>query len=231
MAKVSKEEFEQMWNVPVIKIGRSTLLLSVLFSFFPSAYLYFAHGAFPPIGTALKAWGMIAAVFGAFYVVEPISYYSIFGLTGTYMSFLSGNIGNLRLPCAAMALEITETEPGTQEAEIISTIGIAGSIIVNIIGTTLAALIGAKVIAVLPDTILTALSTYTAPAIFGAMFGSFGIKFPKLAIFGLGIPVAIRLLLPTTPAFIIILAAVFGTIFIAKILYDKQKKNSDGASA
>lgn len=223
MTKVNKQEFEQMWNVPVIKIGRTTLLSAVVFSFFPVLYLYFAYGAFPPLDVALKAWGMIAAVFGAFYIVEPVSYYSIFGLTGTYMSFLSGNIGNLRLPCAAMALEITETEPGTQEAEVVSTIGIAGSIIVNIIGTTLAAFIGAKVIGVLPESIVTGLSTFTAPAIFGAMFGSFGIKYPKLAIFGLGIPVVIRLLIPQTPAFVTIIAAVFGTIVVAKFFYDRDK--------
>lgn len=221
MTKIGKGEFEQKWNAPVIKIGRITLLSAVVFSFFPSLYLYFAHGVFPPMGTALKAWGMIAATFGAFYIVEPISYYSVLGLSGTYMSFLSGNIGNLRLPCAAMALEITETESGTQEAEIVSTIGIAGSIIVNILATTLAAFVGAKVISILPELAVTALSTFTAPAIFGAMFGSFAIKYPKLALPGLGIPVALRLIAPNLPAYILIIAAVFGTMGISRVMYTK----------
>ena len=125
MSKVSKQEFEQIWNEPVIKIGRATLLMSVVFSFFPVIYLYFTQGVFPPLDVAFKAWGMIATVFGAFYIVEPISYYSVLGLSGTYMAFLSGNIGNVRLPCAAMALEVTGTESGTQEAEVVSTIGTA----------------------------------------------------------------------------------------------------------
>lgn len=222
MSKVSKQEFEQIWNEPVIKIGRATLLMSVVFSFFPVIYLYFTQGVFPPLGVAFKAWGMIATVFGAFYIVEPISYYSVLGLSGTYMAFLSGNIGNVRLPCAAMALEVTGTESGTQEAEVVSTIGTAGSIIVNIAGTTAAAFLGAKIIAALPDTIVTALSTYTAPAIFGAMFGSFGKQYPKLAIFGMGIPVGLRFFLPNTPAYLLIVAAVFGTMGMAKVFYDRD---------
>lgn len=226
---MDNKEFDISWKAPVNKIGRFTLLLAVVFSFFPLLFLYFTTGAHPDFSTALRAWGMIAAVFGAMYIVEPISFYSILGLSGTYMSFLSGNIGNCRLPCAAMALEVTETEPGTRESEIISTLGISGSIIVNIIGTTSCAFIGAAVIRALPITITDALQTFTAPAIFGAMFGSFAIKYPKLAIFGIGIPVAIRLIAPTAPAYFIIIPAVFGTILVARLFYksDKEKEASN----
>lgn len=117
---------------------------------------------------------MIASLFGAVYIVEPISYFSTLGLSGTYMSFLSGNIGNCRLPAAAMALEVTETEPGTKEAEIISTLGIAGSIIINIIGTTLCAFVGVAVINVLPPIVVEALKNYTAPAYFIIIPSVFG---------------------------------------------------------
>lgn len=223
---MDKKAFDIAWKVPVNKIGRFTLLASVLLSFPPLIYLYVAHGILPEISDALKSWGMIATIFGVMYFVEPISFYSILGLSGTYMSFLAGNIGNLRLPCAAMALEITETEPGTQEAEVVSTLGIAGSIIVNIIGVTLAALIGAAVIGVLPEPVVNGLKAFTAPAIFGAMFGQFAMKYPKLAIFGLGIPVAIRLIAPATPAYIIILSAVFGTIAIARLFHKAAAKKA-----
>ncbi|MCG0275455.1 MAG: hypothetical protein L5655_04715 [Thermosediminibacteraceae bacterium] len=220
---MDRREFDALWKGPVNRIGMSTLLLAVILSFIPVAYLYFTHGVFPDSNTALKAWGMIASMFGAFYFVEPISYFSTLGLSGTYMSFLSGNIGNCRLPAAAMALEVTETEPGTIEAEIISTIGIAGSIIINIIGTTLCAFVGVGIINLLPTIVVEGLKNYTAPAIFGAMFGQFAIKYPKLAVFGIGIPVLIRLIFPTTPAYFIIIPSVFGTIIIARLFYNKEK--------
>lgn len=123
-----------------------------------------------------------------------------------------------------MALEVTETEPGTKEAEIVSTLGIAGSIIINIIGTTLCAFVGVAVINVLPELVVEGLKNYTAPAIFGAMFGQFAIKYPKLAVFGIGIPVLIRLIFPAAPAYYIIIPSVFGTIIIARLFYNKEKK-------
>lgn len=221
---MDKREFDAIWKGPVNRIGVSTLLLAVVLSFIPILYLYFVHGVIPDLNTALKAWGMIASMFGAMYIVEPISYFSTLGLSGTYMSFLSGNIGNCRLPAAAMALEVTETEPGTKEAEIVSTLGIAGSMIINIIGTTLCAFIGVAVINVLPELVVEGLKNYTAPAIFGAMFGQFAIKYPKLAVFGIGIPVLIRLIFPAAPAYYIIIPSVFGTIIIARLFYNKEKK-------
>ncbi|OFI06275.1 hypothetical protein CLOACE_10480 [Clostridium acetireducens DSM 10703] len=223
---MDNREFNEVWNKPVIKVGMITLLLGAVTSFLPCFYLYFAHGVIPNISTILKSWGMIASLFGAFYIVEPISYYSIFGLAGTYLSFLSGNMSNVRIPCAAMALEATETKPATKEAEIVSTLGITGSIITNLIGVTLAAFVGAALIKVLPPTIADAFKNYTVPAIFGAVFGQFSLKYPKLGVVGIGIPAVLRL---TTklPSWVLIIASVFGTIVVAKIMYNKENLNKD----
>lgn len=222
---MDNKRFEELWFKPVIRIGMSTLLLAALLSFLPCVYLYMKYGAFPSLDIAIKSWGMIAALFGAFYVVEPISYYSVLGMSGTYLSFLSGNISNLRLPCAAMALEVTDTEPATKEAEVISTLGITGSIITNLIGTTLAAFVGAALIKVFPPVIADAFKNYTVPAIFGAVFGQFAIKYPKLAVVGLGIPVILRFT-TTLPAWVLIIASVFGTIIVARILYSMENKSA-----
>lgn len=222
---MDKKRLDEIWVKPVIRVGMTTLLLAAFLSFLPSIYLYMKYGVFPSFDIAMKSWGMIAALFGAFYVVEPISYYSVLGMTGTYLSFLSGNISNLRLPCAAMALEVTETEPATREGEIISTLGITGSIITNLIGTTLAAFIGAALIKLFPPVIADAFKNYTVPAIFGAVFGQFAIKYPKLAIVGIGIPVILRFT-TTLPAWVLIIASVFGTIIIARLLYNMENKPS-----
>jgi hypothetical protein len=219
------KEFESLWTGPVVRTGMITLLLAAGLSFLPVLYLAIFYKTFPPLSIALKSWGMIAALFGAMYVVEPVSYYSILGLAGTYLSFLSGNISNLRLPCAAMALEVTDTEPGTHKAEVVSTLGITGSIITNLTGVTLAAFVGSALIRVLPPIITDAFRNYTVPAIFGAVFGQFAIKYPKLAVIAFAIPVVLRL---TTgfPAWVLIVASVFGTILIARLLYNSETKKS-----
>ena len=58
------------------------------------------------------------------------------------MAFLSGNISNMRLPCAMVAQEVTGVKPGTKEGELMATIGIAGSIVTNLIFVTLGAIGG-----------------------------------------------------------------------------------------
>ena len=221
---MSNFNMEKDWKSPVIKIGMITLLMASVLSFLPVLYLYFVHGIIPSVSLMLKSWGMIALLFGAFYIVEPVSYYAVLGLAGTYMSFLSGNISNLRLPCAAMALDVTNTEPGTKEAEVVSTLGIAGSIITNLIGVTLTAFIGTALISIFPPIIANAFRAYTVPAIFGAVFGQFAIKYPKLAVVGFIIPVGLRLFTPL-PAWALIVASVFGTITIAKLLFNSSAKN------
>ena len=223
MNYTSPEEFNKIWNKPVIRVGMTTVLLAALFSFAPVVWLCISQRVLPPIGQILQSWALVAASFGALYIVEPISYYSVLGLSGTYLSFLSGNIGNMRVPCAAMALEATNTTPGTQQAEVVSTLGITGSILVNIFFTTLAAFIGAALINVLPPVIADAFKNYSAPAIFGAAFGQFAVKYPKIAVFSLGAPVLLKLFF-NPPAFVLIVVAVFGSIILGRFFYQQEKK-------
>ena len=224
---ISHAEFEKIWKAPVVRIGVVTVLIPTFLCFLPNVYLYLQYGVFPPLSVALKAWGMIAAIFGAFYVAEPVSYYPVLGLTGTYISFLSGNIGNLRLPCSAVAQEVVGVEAGTPEAEIVSTLGVAGSVVTNLFFTTLAALAGTALLAAFPEPIALAFKQYTVAAIFGAVFGQFILKFPLLAIAGIGIPMTMHLLsynmsIPfLSQSWLLIIASIFGTIAIGRLLYKK----------
>jgi len=117
--KIDDAFLHEHWTRPVVRIGMITMLSACILSFLPLVYLYIVYGVYPKLSTAITAWGLIAAVFGAMYFVEPISYYPILGLAGTYMSILSGNVSNLRLPCSAMAQEVLGVKEGTRQAELI----------------------------------------------------------------------------------------------------------------
>ena len=219
-----ENNYMNTWKKKSILIGTPTNLLAAATSFLPVLYLCVHYGFWPDWGQVLTAWGMVAASFGAFYVVEPVSYYASLGMTGTYLSFLSGNIGNMRVPCAALALDVTKSEAGTIQAEVVSTMAICGSIVTNLIATTAAALIGAGIVAVLPTLISNGLTRYASAAIFGATFGNFAMKKPKLAVFGLGIPLLCKLLFPKMAAALIIVLSVFGTLLFARIFYKAEQK-------
>lgn len=211
------------WKKSCIRIGAPTNLLAAATAFIPVLWLCATYDCWPALNTVLTAWGMVALSFGAFYFVEPISYYAALGMSGTYLSFLSGNIGNMRVPVAAMALDSTASQPGTLQAEVASTMAICGSIITNLVFTTLAAIIGAAVVSILPAFIVTALTKYAAAAIFGGTFGNFAIKYPKIAIFAIGIPFVLKM---TTglPAWVLIVASVFGSLAVARFFYTREHR-------
>jgi len=217
---MNEKDLMKQWKSSSIKIGTPTNILAALTSFIPVIWLCTTHNCWPPMSTVLTAWGMVAASFGAFYFVEPVSYYAALGMTGTYLSFLSGNIGNMRVPCAALALDVTKSETGTLQAEIVSTMAICGSIITNLIATTSAVIVGSAVLAVLPEFIVSGLTKYASSAIFGATFGNFAIKYPKVAVFALAIPVALKMF-TGLPAAAVIVCTVFGTLLIARVFYTK----------
>ena len=88
MDKTSADtSFEQSFTRPVIRIGRWTLLLAIPLCFLPAIYLWLRYGALPPLGAILTGWFLIASIYGSWYFVEPISYFPVLGLSGTYMSF------------------------------------------------------------------------------------------------------------------------------------------------
>lgn len=218
---MNEKELMKEWKGSSIKIGSPTNILAAFTAFVPVIWLCTTYNCWPPLSTVLTAWGMVAASFGAMYFVEPISYYAALGMTGTYLSFLSGNIGNMRVPCAALALDVTKSTPGTIQAEVVSTMAICGSIITNLIGTTSAVIVGGAVLAVLPEFLVAGLTKYASSAIFGATFGNFAIKYPKIAVFALAIPVVLKMF-TGLPAAAVIVCTVFGSLFIARILYKKN---------
>ncbi len=215
----------KMWKKNSILIGTPTNLIAAFTSFIPVFWLCYHYNCWPDLNLVMTAWGMVAISFGAFYIVEPISYYAALGMTGTYLSFLSGNIGNMRVPVAAMALESTNSEPGTLQAEISSTMAICGSIITNIFFTTMAALVGAVVVSMLPPFLTAALTKYAAAAIFGGTFGNFAIKYPKVAVFSLASTFVVKKFLGL-PAWAVIVFAVFGTVLVARFFYQQEHKTS-----
>ncbi|WP_096389590.1 hypothetical protein [Halopenitus persicus] len=209
--------------------GRRTNLLAVLLSLGPAVVLLTVFDIVPPSQAIIGAFVSVAATFGIFWVVEPISYYPVLGIPGTYMAFLSGNISNLRLPCAAAAQESADVQTGTPQGSIISTIAIAASIGVNttLLGVGAFALVSA--FQALPGLWQNALESYLVPAVFGAIFAQFGRDYPKVAGVGFVLALAMTLLLeagvlnflPGYPLYVVIIVSVFGTILIARWMWEQ----------
>ncbi len=186
--------------------------------------LNFVFGVSPDwigLGVGLLA---TAPMYWAVGLVETITYFPMLGAGGSYLSFVTGNISNLKLPCALGALESAGVKANTEEGEVISTIAIAVSSIV----TTLIILVGVLLIVPLQP-ILQA--EFLAPAfaqILPALFGGLGVVFVsknvKIAIAPIVLMLILFIAIPALNAGtvgIMVPVSILFTLAVSRILYKK----------
>lgn len=175
-----KDFYEGEYMPQMHKIGKLTGLLGAVLSFLPALVLAVVYGLLPKPAALATAFISAASAFGFLWVVEPISYFTVLGPVGTYMAFLSGNISNMRVPCAGMAQVAADVEPGTEKGSIVSVIGMATSIVINVSVLTIGVILGSSVLSAMPASVIEALN-YLLPALFGALLMQFGLKRIKFA--------------------------------------------------
>lgn len=219
------------WKKACNRIGRPFNIGVAITAFFPALYLCIRYDLWPDAKTLLTGWGMAVAAYGVCYVVEPVSYFTALGVAGTYLGFSTGNISNMRMPSAALALEETHSEPGTLRAEIISTLSICGSIFLSTAGLFLTAFAGTAITNILPEAVKSGVNAYAATAIFGATLGNYFVKEPKLAAIGLIAPVLLKLLnrfvaVPAWVAGIYMLISVICAVAVARVIYRKRERKN-----
>lgn len=172
----------------------------------------------------LKGLLATAPMYWAVGLVEVFTYVPMLGAGGTYLSFITGNISNLKLPCAIDAMERANVKATSEEGEVISTIAIAVSSIV----TTLIIIVG--VICIVPLTpilespVLEPAFNMILPALFGGLAVVFISKNAKLSIAPIILMLVLFIFVPALNAGtvgIMVPVGVIFTVIIARILYKK----------
>ena len=202
--------------------GRIWCLLALVVMLLVPTLMSLHLKAWPDLGVVGKAFGATAILFYPTAVVEVIAYAPLLGAGGTYLSFLTGNIVNLKLPCALNAMENAKVKANSEEGEVISTISIAASAIV----TTL--IIAAFVLIFAFNPRFTALmqSETLAPAfkqvtysIFGAIAATYFVKHWKLSIFPLAMVSLLLLFFGSIQIGILIFIGVIFSLLGAQAMY------------
>lgn len=203
----------RIWNLSVM-----VLLLAFPLSV---AAIFGAAPDWGALGVGLLA---TAPMYWAVGAIETVTFVPMLGAGGSYLSFVTGNISNLKLPCAINALEQNGVSANSEEGEVISTIAIATSSIV----TTVIILIG--VICIVPLTpileapILAPAFEQMLPALFGGLGVAFVSKNWKIAIAPVLLMLVLFIFVPALNAGtvgIMVPVSVLFTIAVARILYRK----------
>ncbi len=205
--------YGKIWGIAV---GIAIMLVPVI--------LCFVFGAIPEWGALTK--GLIATLpmYWAVGFIEVFTYVPMLGAGGTYLSFVTGNISNLKLPCAVDAMECAGVKANSEEGEVISTISIAVSSIV----TTLIVLLGVIFIVplqpILENPILEPAFEMILPALFGGLGVVFISKNVKLAIPPIILMLVLFVFVPalnkSTVGIMVPVGVVF-TLIVARIMYKK----------
>ena len=166
----------------------------------------------------------IMPMYWAVGIVEMFTYVPMLGAGGAYLSFVTGNISNLKLPCALDAMERANVKASSEEGEIISTIAIAVSGIV----TTLIIILGVVFIVpltpVLNAPVLAPAFDMILPALFGGLAVVFISKNLKLSIAPIILMLILFIFVPAlneSTVGIMVPVGVLFTIAVARILYKK----------
>lgn len=220
----SKKKLEVIYLPYIHKWGKITNLAGLLLGFLPVLYLGIFYGWWPEAGPVISGWLSIAGIVGISWVMQPIQFFPILGVAGTYMSNISGQISNMRVPCSIAAEQAAGVEPGTPEAEICANIGSAISTFINIAILAVGVIGGAAALAALPESISGSMN-YMLPALMGACFIMVSWGQPKMIPLGLGVAILVRVLFTYVFSGLsgfIDIVSIFGTIAVALLLTKKN---------
>ena len=174
--------------------------------------------AMPDLGAFGKGLAQIAIIYIPSCIVEFLIYMPMLGAGGSYLAFITGNLINMKIPCALNARDIVGTEAGTTENEIVSALSIAASSLV----TTL-------VIALRPVLEAPALQpayNNVVPALFGAMAYKYFRRGKKLVAIPLIVMTVLFVVMPGLISSVGFLMLISGAIAIAQayLAFRKETK-------
>ncbi len=176
-----KELFFKEFNEGLHRLGRLMMVAAVVLLTAVPFVVGAVNGVAPDLGGFLAGFAKVGLIYIPVAIVEFLVYTPMLGVGGSYLSFLTGNVTNMKIPCVMNAKDIAGTQPGTPEHEIVSTISVATSAIT----TTLVIVVG--VIALVPlqpilqqESLLPAFNN-VVPALFGALGLKYFSKSLKLA--------------------------------------------------
>ena len=121
----NRELYFKKFNDELHRLGRFTLIVAVIVLVAVPFLFGMINGVMPDFNSFLAGFAKVGILYIPMAVVEFLIYVPMLGVGGSYLSFLTGNVTNMKIPVAMNARDIAGTEVGTTEHEIVSTIAIA----------------------------------------------------------------------------------------------------------
>ncbi len=222
--KDTMEKYNRMTHLLGRTVSGITLCMLLGAPFLMGAVL----GCMPDLSAVARGFVSVGLVWTVSSVVEFLVYTPMLGAGGSYLAFITGNLINMKIPCAMNAREMVGAKTGSAENEIISTLSIATSSLVTILVLALGVLLLAPLQPILQSEALQPAFANVVPALFGAMAYKYYRKAPILAAVPLLLMTLLFTLVPSlasSTSFMIIPSGAIA-ILLAYVRYRKAQKGA-----
>ena len=216
MATNTERSFDSRIHI----LGRMTMAIGFVLLLSIPFIISFAWDIFPPVAKIAAGVLSLSLIMVPMAFAEVLTYAPIIGSGATYLGFLTGNLSNLKVPAAAMALEITGTDPASDDAEIISILSVATTAIVSAVIILFGVLLMVPLSPLLSRPAIQPAFGNVLPALFGALGAYWIMKNWKLSV----TPIVITLIvfsLADVPTSAMIPINALMSILAARLLYKR----------
>lgn len=226
MNEKERELYLEKYNDRTHLFGRIGLTIGVLMLIAAPFLMGFTLNSMPNMPAFWKGFAQIAIIYIPSCIVEFLIYTPMLGAGGSYLGFITGNLINMKIPCALNARDIVGTKAGTPENEIVSTLSIATSSLVTTVVIALGVLLITPLRPVLEAEVLQPAFNNVVPALFGAMAFQYFRKGQKLVAIPLIVMTLLFICVPSLISNVGFLMLISGAITIAHafILFKREDK-------
>ena len=228
---MNREQYYDTYMKKTHFLGRLVSVVSLILLLGAPFVIGLILGALPDMGAVARGFVSVGLVWTVSSVVEFLVHTPMHGAGGSYLAFITGNLINMKIPCAMNAKELVGAKSGTPENEVISTLSIATSSLVTLLVLFLGVLLLIPLQPVLQSPVLQPAFANVVPALFGAMAYKYYRKDPVLAMIPLAVMTVLFTLVPSltgSTSFMIIPSGALA-IGLSYLKYRREAKGGAGA--
>ena len=215
----NREAYMAKYNEKTHFYGRIGLWIGIILLIAAPFLFGVSLNAMPDLGAFAKGLAQIAIIYIPSCIVEFLIYMPMLGAGGSYLAFITGNLINMKIPCALNARDIAGTEAGTTENEIVSTLSIAASSLVTTLVIALGVMLIIPLRPVLEMPELQPAFNNVVPALFGAMAYKYFRRSMKLVAIPLVVMTVLFIVAPGLIGSVGFLMLISGAIAIGQAYY------------
>ena len=186
--------------------------------------------AWPPLQELLKGLAGVLPLFWTVAVIETLSYGPIVGNGGAYLSFVTGNIANLKLPCAIAAMKSAGVRASSEEGEVISTIAVASSAITTTVLIAAGVLLFTPILPLIAaaDSLAAPAFQQVLPALFGALLAGYLRKHWRVAFAPVLAGIVVLIFAPGLQVGVLIPVTVIVSLGFAQLMWKVSLSKKEG---